>query len=63
MCGEIADGVIARARAVRLDRDRAAPNAAWDAIARGDLLTVDESLDATRPAGPRLGRTTRIDRE
>jgi SAM-dependent methyltransferase len=45
LCGEVAaDGgalVPARVRATRLDRDATSTNAAWDELARGDVLVVE----------------------
>jgi SAM-dependent methyltransferase len=56
LCGELEqDGarVVARARVMRLDRDRSPANAAWDALARGDVLAVDP---APRLDRPRIGK-------
>jgi len=53
LCGELdRDGarLVARARTMRLDRDRSPTNAAWDSLSRGDVLTVDPApaLDRAR---------------
>jgi Mitochondrial small ribosomal subunit Rsm22 len=52
VCGELlsADGkhLAARVKATRLERDRTAANAAWDALRRGDLLAVKPSLTLER---------------
>jgi len=53
LCGEFdrdGDRVVARARAMRLDRDQSPTNGAWDALSRGDVLTVDPApaLDRAR---------------
>jgi hypothetical protein len=66
LCGEFATGVpdapnasmvMARARATRLDRDRADSNAAWDVLRRGDVLVVDPPPRLERP---RVGPETRV---
>jgi SAM-dependent methyltransferase len=56
LCGELdstGTRVVARARTTRLDRDAAPGNAAWDHLARGDVLTIDPAPELDRP---RIGR-------
>jgi len=69
VCGELErDGtrVLARARAMRLDRDANESNRKWHELARGDLLACDPPLDATKPRirqGSRLtGATPKAER-
>jgi SAM-dependent methyltransferase len=60
LCGELdRDGarIVARARTMRLDRDGSPANAAWDTLARGDVLTVDPAPTVDRP---RIGRATGV---
>jgi SAM-dependent methyltransferase len=60
LCGELdRDGerIVARARTMRLDRDASATNAAWDSLARGDVLTVDPAPALDRP---RIGRDASV---
>ena len=52
VCGELAGpdrAVAARARLMRLDRDRTPGNAAWDQAARGDVLVVTPPPKLERP--------------
>ena len=42
-----------RVRAMRLDRDESATNAAWDELPKGTLVAIEPELD---PARPRVGR-------
>jgi hypothetical protein len=46
-----------RLRTDRLDRDRTDDNAAWEEIARGDILVIDPPLTATES---RIARGTSI---
>jgi Mitochondrial small ribosomal subunit Rsm22 len=51
-CGELPgpDGpVAARARLMRLDRDRTPGNSAWDGLARGDVLVITPPPELERP--------------
>jgi SAM-dependent methyltransferase len=60
LCGELdRDGarLVARARTMRLDRDASPTNAAWDDLARGDVLTIDPAPAFDRP---RIGRDARV---
>jgi SAM-dependent methyltransferase len=61
LCGELvrASGelVAARVRGARLGRDRTPANAAWDDIARGELVVADPALELDRP---RIVRATRL---
>ncbi|HEY3817614.1 MAG TPA: small ribosomal subunit Rsm22 family protein [Polyangiaceae bacterium] len=62
LCGELdRDGarVVARARTMRLDRDRSPKSAAWDALARGDVLVIDPAPDLDRP---RIGSSSTVAR-
>jgi SAM-dependent methyltransferase len=52
VCGEVQrDGVqvIARVRAMRVDREASASNVAWTELARGGLLACSPPLDADKP--------------
>jgi hypothetical protein len=53
VCGEVAgvggERSATRVKAMRLDRDATAENAAWDRLARGDVLVADPALALDRP--------------
>ncbi|HEY8042552.1 MAG TPA: small ribosomal subunit Rsm22 family protein [Polyangiaceae bacterium] len=60
VCGELASGgglVPARVRAMRLDRDATEANAAWDRLAKGDILTIEPAPQLDRA---RIGRGTQV---
>jgi hypothetical protein len=44
---------------MRLDRDGSATNAAWDNLARGDVLSIDPAPELDRP---RIGREASVGR-
>lgn len=56
LCGSL-DGVSARVRAMRLDRDANASNAPWALIRRGDVLGVDPTPLRERP---RIAESSRV---
>ncbi|MDB4992697.1 MAG: Methyltransferase [Myxococcaceae bacterium] len=63
LCGDLgeAHGGGGRLRAVRLDRDRADDNAAWDALAKGDVLEIEPApAPAATGGSPRIGKTARV---
>ncbi|HEY1691577.1 MAG TPA: small ribosomal subunit Rsm22 family protein [Polyangiaceae bacterium] len=60
LCGELPGAGVVRARAMRLDRDATAATAAWDDLARGDVLTVDPAPE-THADG--ASKPTRISRD
>lgn len=65
LCGDFgpAHGGGGQVRAVRLDRDRGAESAAWDDIARGDVLAIDPApAPAASGGSPRLGKEARVTR-
>jgi SAM-dependent methyltransferase len=52
LCGELESAgtrVVGRERTMRLDRDATPANAAWDRLARGDVLTIDPAPELGRP--------------
>jgi len=62
LCGELdreGERIVARARTMRLDRDGSATNAAWDNLARGDVLSIDPAPELDRP---RIGREASVGR-
>jgi SAM-dependent methyltransferase len=64
VCGEILrEGTLAagRVRAGRLDRDATDGNAAWDELARGDLVAIEPALDAGRARVAKGGRVVRLE--
>lgn len=64
LCREGDAGLGERIRIGRLDRDASESNAAWDNLARGDLVGLDPAPDAKRGGRDerRLGRVTRVER-
>jgi predicted O-methyltransferase YrrM len=58
--GEAPSLVAARVRLMRLDRDEAPGNAAWERLHRGDLLVVAPAPELERP---RIGSATTVTRE
>jgi predicted methyltransferase len=64
VCREVDAGLAERARVGRLDRDASETNAAWDDLARGDLVGIDPPPDAKRGNRDerRLGRGSRVER-
>jgi hypothetical protein len=61
VCGELASEnslVPARARAMRLDREGGAANAAWESARRGDILSVSPAPSCDRP---RIGAHTVVE--
>jgi hypothetical protein len=46
VCVEGEDGLAARARFSRLDREASESNGAWDSLARGDVVSIDPPPDA-----------------
>jgi ribosomal protein RSM22 (predicted rRNA methylase) len=63
LCGELGQGesvVHGRARTMRLDRDRAEANRAFDDAQKGDVLAIAPSPDAARPRVSRDATVTPI---
>jgi hypothetical protein len=63
LCGDLGDahGGGGRIRAVRLDRDRADENAAWDDLARGDVLEIEPPPALAATGGsPRIAKGARV---
>jgi hypothetical protein len=63
LCGEVErDGVLvpARVRATRLDRDATPTNAAWDELARGDVLVIEPALAEEKPRVARESLVRRL---
>jgi hypothetical protein len=61
VCGELSSGgalVPGRVRAMRLDRDASQTNAAWERVARGDLLTVAPAPELERA---RVGASSEVE--
>jgi hypothetical protein len=56
--GELRSG---STKAMRLDRERAPHNAAWDEARRGDILAFDPALDSERPRLSKDGAVTRVE--
>ncbi len=57
LCGELENGEVGRVRARRLDRERTEPNAAWDALTRGDLVSIEPPFPTDKP---RLTRESHV---
>ncbi len=64
VCGELASegaATVGRVRARRLDRDAGPGNAAWDELARGDLIAVDPPIEVLRPRIDKSGAVRTLD--
>jgi SAM-dependent methyltransferase len=49
VCGELAGGVSGRVRVMRLDRDAASANAAFERLRRGDVVLLQPAPELARP--------------
>jgi len=66
LCGEFESAgarVVGRVRTARLDRDAVPANAAWDHLARGDVLRLDPAPELDRPRVGRDGKVLASDAE
>jgi SAM-dependent methyltransferase len=63
LCGDaMTNGELtsAKTKAMRLDRERAPHNVAWDDARRGDILAFDPALDSERPRLAKGGTVTQV---
>ncbi len=61
LCGDVVSNgvrVTKKVKAMRLDRERAAHNAAWDDAQRGDILALAPALDCDKPRLSKEGSVT-----